>query len=286
MKQKQTQTLEDHFKNLQSLLKPVEKVNIADLIPGIKSNPQQECAIIVTENDGSKKIVNVCSPQYELLPNREIIEPLLETFGDRNISIVSQQRLDARFSLDIIFNDFEAKIQGKDPIKAKLKLHNSYDGRAKCQFHMGFFRMICSNGMVIPLEGYGDKNISMKMRHTPKLGTRVDSEKLLDMVQEFGENMLYFEKPFEELAQKKLSEAELPELLTMVVGKTKFPTRQLEDVIDRLNFEMIEMKAANPNNWLVYNSFNYQLNHSEDINMDPAKKEQLDQDIFSLLLNN
>ena len=138
-------------KALAPLMKPVEKVFLADLIPGMTSNPQQECAIVIDDN-GVKKMVNVCSKQYELLPNIHIIEPLLEMFGEQNITLQSSHRMDSRFSLDIVFHDYKADIQGKDPIVAKLKMNNSYDGRAKYSFNMGFFRMICSNGMVIPLE--------------------------------------------------------------------------------------------------------------------------------------
>lgn len=270
-------------KALAPLMKPVEKVFLADLIPGMTSNPQQECAIVIDDN-GVKKMVNVCSKQYELLPNIHIIEPLLEMFGEQNITLQSSHRLDSRFSLDIVFHDYKAEIQGKDPIVAKLKMNNSYDGRAKYSFNMGFFRMICSNGMVIPLEGYEDKNISKKMRHTPALGVAFDKEALADMVQEFGENMLLFEKPFEDLASKKISQNDLPELLTTITGKTKFPVRQLDMVIDRLEVEMGLLKETTVNHWLVYNAFNYELNHSTEINLDPAKKEELDQSIFGLLL--
>lgn len=270
-------------KALAPLMKPVEKVFLADLIPGMTSNPQQECAIVIDDN-GVKKMVNVCSKQYELLPNIHIIEPLLEMFGEQNITLQSSHRMDSRFSLDIVFHDYKADIQGKDPIVAKLKMNNSYDGRAKYSFNMGFFRMICSNGMVIPLEGYEDKNISKKMRHTPALGVAFDKEALSDMVQEFGENMLLFEKPFEDLAAKKISQNELPELLTTITGKTKFPVRQLDMVIDRLEVEMGLLKETTVNHWLVYNAFNYELNHSTEINLDPAKKEELDQSIFGLLL--
>lgn len=279
-----TKAITDYRKQLSPMLKPVEKVFLKDIIPGIKTNPQQECAIIVQDGE-DKKIVNVCSKQYNLLPNKDFIEPLLEVFGDQNISIVTDTRMDARFSLDIIFHDHESEIMGKDSVKAKLKVHNSYDGRAKYQFHMGFFRMICSNGMVIPLEGFENKNISSKMRHMPILGNTFDKDKIRNMVDTFQNDMMDFQLPFQKLAEKRISEVELPELLKAVTAETKFPVRQLDDVIDRLEIEMNELNEDKLNNWLVYNAFNYQLNHSEAIEMDPSKKEQLDHDIFALLLN-
>lgn len=277
-----TTTPNQYKKQLEPLLKPVEKVDLVDLIPGIQTNPQQECAIIIQDGD-EKKIVNVCSKQYHLLPNKHFIEPLLEVFGDSKIQIVTDARLDARFSIDIIFEDLKADIMGKDPVKAKLKVHNSYDGRAKYQFHMGFFRMICKNGMVIPLEGFENKNISSKMRHMPILGDTFDKDSIRSMVDNFGMNMLDYQLPFTKLAEMRVSEAQLPDLLKEVTGKTKFPVRQLDDVIDRLQIEMNELDE-DLNHWLIYNAFNYQLNHSEAIVMDPSKKEQLDHDIFALLL--
>jgi hypothetical protein len=272
-KQQQTQ--------LKSLLKPVRKVAMAELLPGVKFVPQSAFGILVKDGE-NETLVNTCAKGYNLVPNRDIIKPLLETFEGHNLEFVTSTKLGSRFSLDVIFKDIEHELPNGDKLNAKLKMFNSYDGRWKYQFHMGFFRMICSNGMVIPLEGFKDKNTSLKMRHTPSLAEHVDKARIVDMLGLFKENTKEFTKPYLNLQKQKVSNIE--ERVQEVINETRFPSRKIEAVIDRVAFEMEELKTDKANDWLIYNGFNFQLNHNAEIKTDAFKKEKIDQQVLTFLL--
>lgn len=268
-------------KQLKELLKPVSKVDLTELLPDYKFGNQQSFGIVVQTSSGPK-IVNTCSKQYELVPNEKIINPLLETLEGYDIDFITSSRFDARFSLDVLFKDIKMNVGKKDEIIPKMRMYNSYDGRLKYQFHMGFFRMICSNGMVIPAEGFEDKNVTLKMRHTPSLGSYVERTAIIDMIENFKLHSKEYTKPFQALQSNKVGNIE--ERVKEVIEATRFPSRQAEEVISRIQVEMGELKTNIATDWLVYNGLNFQLNHNTDIKMDVSKKERVDQQVLTFLL--
>lgn len=271
----------EKIKKLKSLLYPVEKVHSEDLVPGMQFGQQQSRAIVVNTPKG-RKVVNFCSPQYHLVPNRDIIEPIIEALDGYKLDFVTWNRGDARFSLDILVNDITTEVGNKDKVIPRVRLYNSYDGRLKYQFHMGFFRLICSNGMVIAAEGFEDKNISKKMRHTPSLEKHTTKVIVKDMVESFKDNLDIFKLPFDTLNKQKVGNLE--QRVEDVINATKFPSRRTEDVIERVQYEVGQLKKPIITDWLVYNSFNFQLNHNKDIKTDIHKKENIDQQVLSFLL--
>lgn len=276
--------MKKQLKSIEELLYPVSKVKSSELLPDFDFTPQQEYAIVVDTPDG-KKIVNHCSKGYHLVPNEQVVTPLLEGFKGYDLEIKGSQRWGCRFDIDFIFKDkaFEMKNAKGDSVRPKLKIRNSYDGRVRYSYVMGFFRMICSNGLVVPEEGLEEYNTKLTMRHTPSLDAHVNPDEIRALAEAFiegGENLM---KPYEELAKKKVKNLE--DRVEEVISETKFSTRRGEDVLDRIQEEMKILKGT-PNDWMVYNGFNYQLNHSTEIKMDAHKKEKIDQQVLSYLLNN
>jgi len=271
--------------HVKHLFYPVFKVPSIEVSPGYEFTAAQEYAIVVNK-DGVQKVVNHCSDVYEVVPNLRVVTDLLKAFEGTDIKVTGWAKHDSRFAIDMVFMDKSLSMGKGDDIAPKLRINNSYDGRVKYAFNLGFYRLICSNGMVIPLEGFEDKNIDIKMRHTPAITDYTDTEEIMDMVNGFKANMKDFATPYRELQKKKVISIE--ERVAEVIENTKFPTRRAEDVVDRITEEMglLHLNAAGITDWLVYNGLNYQLNHSTDIQMDSHKKEALDQQVLTYLLEN
>lgn len=268
--------------NLDGILYPVRKVKSVDINPNFDYSPQQEYKILVDIN-GTEKEVNSCSEQYHLVPNAEVIKPLLAGLKDFDIDVSYTNKNDARFTLDIVFKGSALDIMPGDKILPRLRMNNSYDGRVRYAYMMGFYRMICSNGIVVPVEGFEDTNMELKMRHTPSLEDYVDTDAIIEMVKSFQEGIDKFTKPFKILSKQKVMSIE--ERAEEVIKATKYPKRQLEPALDRLNVEL-GLLNSKPNDWLMYNAFNYQLNHSDDMTMDQHKREKIDRSVLSYLLEN
>lgn len=268
-------------KQLKRLLYPVKKVETATITPGYFFNNQQSNVVIVKTPKGDK-VVNYCSPSYHLVPNQDIIEPILEALEGYDLDFISSSRNDSRFTLDVLIKGIDTEIGNKDKVIPRLRLYNSYDGRLKYQYHMGFFRLICSNGLIIPAKGFEDKNISMKLRHTPSLEKHVQKELVVDMVESFKSNLKLFTVPFNNLNQQKVGNVE--ERVRQVIEATKFPVRREEDVVERIMIEVAELKKPLLTDWMVYSGFNYNLNHNTEIKTDSFKKEAIDQQVLEFLM--
>jgi len=54
---------------------------------------------------------------------------------------------------------------GKNQGHPELVIVNSYNGESSLRFYLGFFRMICSNGLTIPMPGMEEATTNDKKRH-------------------------------------------------------------------------------------------------------------------------
>lgn len=276
--------MDKQLKSVEHLLYPVRMVESKELFPDFEFTPLQEYTVVMDKPDGTKKILNHCSSKYHLVPNRDVVEPLLKFFNNPKIKVVGGERFDSRYNFDFIFEDESFAIKGhsKDIMFPRMRMTNSYDGRVKYSFVMGFFRLICSNGMVLPVKGFEDINKNLKMRHTPSLESYVEPKAIMDMVEDFKGNIKNISKTYNSLTSKKVYNLE--ERVTQVIEETRFPSRRTEDVIARVLEEQKILSAPKPNDWLVYSGMNYQLNHSEEIKMDAHKREKVDEQVLSFLL--
>lgn len=270
-------------KQLSNIIMPVEKIPMADLIPGIKTTSKQGFAIIVKKGD-TKKLVNTCSKLYHLIPNEDIIRPLLDKFSKFDINLVgASNKNDTRFTADFTFKKGVIKI-GKDEILPRIRLYNSYDGRTKYFFSMGLYRLVCSNGMVAPLEGFEELKVNFK--HTPnsEFFTADEAEMLMDKVVVFLDHMGDIKKNIKELG-KKVIEDPVEDIVMDIIQNTRFPKRKAEDVIEILEEEMETLQIEYADSWLMYNAFNNILNHDKDMKMDLHKREAIDSRVLTYISN-
>ena len=104
---------------------------------------------IVREDNG--KLISIMKDTYQLVPNREVIMPLLEQLHnlDTNWNIDPSHSFveNNRCRLQVKFNDLKLN-DGRSDIALSLFLHNSYDGSEGVRLFWGAIREICSNGMV------------------------------------------------------------------------------------------------------------------------------------------
>ena len=104
---------------------------------------------IVRSDNG--RLISIMKDSYQLVPNREVIMPLLEQLHnlDTNWVIDPSHSFsdDNRMRLQVTFPDLKLN-DGRSDISLSLFLHNSYDGSEGVRMFWGAIRAICSNGMV------------------------------------------------------------------------------------------------------------------------------------------
>jgi len=96
------------------------------------------------------------SDRYRPLDNDDLLEAVLPILADvPDMQIASCQTTDQRLYLKALFPRTEAEVKVGDPVQAGIVIGNSEVGMGALSVQPLVFRLICSNGMVVP--DYGQR---------------------------------------------------------------------------------------------------------------------------------
>ncbi len=262
------------------LMRPAYKVGVQDLIPGYTTNSYNSHRVIVDLPEGEKRVVNDCSADYQLIRNSAILNPIIAGLKDVGpVTVKGLSWKDAVFSMQVIVGKL-LQPNGKavkDSLYPELQILNSYNGKIRCSIRMGMFRVICENGAAIP-EDFGQY---AEFSHTPMNEEDLAVNKILKHFEAFLGIADKVAGVYDDL--KFMPVMNLENRVDEVIENTKFPAKLKDDVMDRITFERAQ--GYKSTDWLVFNGFNFQLNHQEELAWDPAKKVKVDRDILMYLLN-
>lgn len=266
--------------NLNEIYFPVEKIPNPELAKGVELPSGLQYAVQVTKPDGVKRTVNYCSEIYHLVPNDTVIPLFLETISKYyKVEATAKINQWARFHIDFILKDKGVTITKGDPVFPNIRIINSYDGTIKYQYANRFWRQICSNGMGVWVGG----DLHIKTMHTPAIGEEVSFEGVMEMTSKFLAELGEHTEVYKELGDHVVRNPELR--VEEIIDETSFPTSLHEDVLFRLTEEKEQLRLPEITDWLVYNAFNYQLNHNEELKAKESKREKMDQEVLTYLLN-
>lgn len=121
----------------------------ARITAGAKQDSLGQYKVIVRED--TDEIISVVRGSYKLVPNEELINPILAELGglgmasyvDQTHSFVNNHRM----RLQITFPEITIQDSNSD-IALSLFLHNSYDMSEPVRIVSGGVRYVCGNGMV------------------------------------------------------------------------------------------------------------------------------------------
>jgi len=108
--------------------------------------------------DGNANPISVVGPNYKLIPN-DRLHQIVEEFDSLPLAFnasLSGSSKNKRFNLVYDIGSsyhFGSDEQDGGKLKPQLVVKNSYDGSSQVEVLFGLFRMICSNMVVVPVEG-------------------------------------------------------------------------------------------------------------------------------------
>lgn len=255
---------------------PVRKMKVKELLPEMETCSYNDSAIVVTTPEGKDKIVNFCSEGYGLLPTKSIF-PKIENQLKKHFNFSANYKTtnSGRFSADYILDSGKNLQMGKeDAIKPVLRILHSYNSQTTFKILFGFYRMVCSNG----LWGMQFEEAS-EFSHTEGQ-IKYIVESTLENTNEFilqGNKVL---DGFKVLESQKVNNVETR--VEEIIESTGFYKMQ-EDIVERIMIEHKNNKVA-LTDWLIYNGFNYQLNHNPKITAQESTLIKLDQRVYSKLI--
>jgi len=181
---------------LEEMLFPVEMASISEKL-GLNSISTTEYGIFA-EIGGQTTLLNTCSSNYELLPNANIFVVIEEMLKSAGIDFTVEYGM---YQFSRFFADYKLSVGGisvgndKDLIYPVLRVEHSYNGLWKYKMTFGYFRLICSNGLVVPVSGHEESNITIVGKHTSKILKSLES--LLEKIYFFTSNNDKFSEKFQ-----------------------------------------------------------------------------------------
>lgn len=265
----------------ETILIPVSSSKTADIISGDYDITRKKAQAIILGGPKGSTIVHFAAPGYKVLSNDTIIqlvEPKLkEAFGKLKV----EYRKDGltKSYMDYIVTDVKETIGKGDTVNPRIRVQNSYDGSLKFGFVAGAWRQVCTNGMVV-----GNIDKKLRFMHTASLDERIMDD-VVEAMSSFIDNYAEATEQYKELNKQKIAQKDLAGRVDEVMEEIKFPKKQRDAVIEKAMAECKELGVP-LTDWIVFNAFNFQLNHNTEIGMAEHKKTKLDGLILNFLTNN
>ena len=240
---------------LNDILFSAEIKNTGDHFSGTEfSDDLKKCVYLPEQN----KVVQFCGRSYQLVHNRELILPVYEKmksiFGETGFKTEARSYDDKRFYVRFILEDSLHTILGKDTICPEVVIRNSYDGTVKQMVGIGYIRQICANGLMA-----FTSDVTVSLKHSKKFGVAN-----LDPIFKKLEKMEIQLDQFKKLSNRIVTPKELEKIKEEIRSKAdiKYPKKMIESAGLRAQIESLELNT-HLSAWLIYNGFNYSLNHKE-----------------------
>lgn len=264
-----------------------------------KCNPESAKWVMGKLNN-EEFFIQACSKRYELVENKLIfpnIETILKQHGiEFNVQYSHTQNV--RFYANYIITDkrYGYTMSGtSDTIQPMLRVQHSYNGLTKYKIMFGYFRVVCSNGLTIPVEEMKKYNLVILGKHTTSILRslkQLDSlltifsneakqitKSIVDKYELLGGRMVYklADRVTEVLHQNKIG----------MVDNQYFNT--VNNIVDRIVVEMNDNVlgyGGKANDWLVFNGINQYL-FDDSLNISaPEKRMETDSKILEYMLVN
>jgi hypothetical protein len=265
-----------------------------------------------TKEEAFEIDLNYCSNRYELVPNAVIFPNIEKILKLKKIEYTVQysHTSNARFYANYVITDkrYRYKIKGtNDEICPVLRVQHSYNGLTKYRIMFGYFRVICSNGLTVPVQEMSKYNLVIIGKHTSSI---LRSLKQLDtLLSQFANEAKQITaditEKFEMLASRSVVDvkARVEQVLRQnkigMVDNKNFNT--VENIANRIlaeangdakiiNFGSKQEKPlgydGKVNDWLVYNGINQYLGDDSVNIASPEKRMETDTKIFEYMLKN
>ena len=129
-------------------------------------------AVVASADDapGVHDVIAVHKPSYRLVKNRDAIEAVekslrVSQLDLRDVQVVDQAAYGGCYMRrEYTLPKHSVFIGAEDKVAMKVIVENSYNGTSRFNVHIGAFRYVCSNGLVL-----GESAFTSNRRHTGQI---------------------------------------------------------------------------------------------------------------------
>lgn len=284
---------------LKDFLFPVKMIN--NLKNSVSAHSKKIVATFPMEEGiqgcSEEKELNSCSPTFNLLMNY-LVFPIIERMLKRaKIKIIKSYKMNKEKTVFHAFyilkslrgKDLGIDLGNGDKIYPTLMITNSYNGQKMGAFLFGYFRMICANGIVIPLEGKEETNLHIKGKHTKRLNLSFLT--LISKIKYFVSINETVKKKFNVLTDRMVPTFEERVLEVISATGVSVSQEQFKVINETIAKEAKDLYDGKVNDFLIYNGINGHIFKGVDKKGQkrtalPEVKRVEDRKVFEYIYNN
>lgn len=191
---------------------------------------------------------------YEVLQNRQLVEAAEAAFRAKGMTGWKRKVVvtygGARCYVIYDFPGIGGKVAGQD-LTFRLKIQNSFDGTIRASFAVGLFRLICSNGLAMPV---GTLNLTQK--HTTALEIDFVGRTVEQALKAFFDALPFFES----MTAIRVGQGEGRTIVQSFAERHLLGRRQAEAIIgiwERPRYAEDRARTL----WNLYNAITQHLTH-------------------------
>lgn len=253
---------------------PVKKVLTSEIAPGLTTNSYNQYSIVV-ETETEKRIVSMCSEDYCLIPNNQIFPSFeKELSGHFEIKPKYLEKNLSQFYVDYQLVNTEHLNLHSDECIPMIRVHHSYNKASSFSVSFGYYRKVCSNGLWL-FRSEGESTFKHFVGNE-----KVIYNQIIKSAYHFVDKAKENKKMFEKLWDHQVVNVE--QRIEEVIKKTGYLKRVQQEIVARALIEQAQLSTLN--DWIIYNAFNFQLNHNTNINSPEERKMQIDREVFEFLM--
>lgn len=269
------------IEQLAPVLNRVEISESSDLFQGFEFGRENSHSVVTHLPDGTKKVVNSCSANYDLMKNEDVLIPMVgmleRNFSD--IQVATKTYDDKRFFVD--FHGKPNRPMEVGEIYPAIRFQSSYDGFIKWGVSVGLYRVWCDN-QCANLVG---ESFNVNIKHKKSVGgnSAVNLDEILESIEnsiiQFPE-VVKRKEILESIPMTEISKT-IPEGFEQILNGIAYPKRQVESAIEIAKKETKDLKVGKMSLWLAYQGLNYILNHDSEMKMAEHLRRNLDQNLIT-----
>jgi hypothetical protein len=236
---------------------------------------------------GKPTLLNTCSDVYELVTNTSIFPKIERMLRKAKIKYtVTYKMVDfSRFYAEYKIEHGGVSVGNKkDKIFPIIRVEHSYNGLLKYKITFGWFRLVCENGLTVPVSSKEAENFTITGKHT---------KQILQSLNLLFEKLDFFTKNAEKYTEKFLIIAERSvedwgARVAYVMEESGIGKRGLKQITEKIEEESKKLYAGKVNDWLIYNAFNYHIYNAKtkegkDYDTAPNLRHDQDRKVFETI---
>lgn len=247
--------------------------------------------------NGEEIDLNYCSPVYELVPCADIFPVVENIFNQHGIAFEADysHTQNARFYGNYRITDprFSYRMQGtNDSIDFIFYYQHSYNGLTKYKGLAGYYRLVCTNGLTVPIQEMKEYNLCLEGKHTSVIKhSLIEFGSLLtNLVNNIGTVKKAITDKYEQLGGVWVAKPEdrVTEVLKasgiISVDNKKFNT--VNEILATIRAEANDTSLGyngRVNDFLIYNGINQYIFNDRNVAA-PEKRRDVDSKVLEYML--